>query len=123
MKEQILSFLEHSAFLREHVVKRIDNDRSPEWTKIRNMYVTFNPRCAMCGSTKQLQVHHIVPFSRNAELELDPDNLITLCARDHLVFGHLGSWRSFNIDVKEDCDEWRTKYTNRPKPMLSNSEF
>lgn len=117
MKEQILNLFEKSAFLREHVVKRFSNERSSEWNKVRNAYIKSHPICAMCGSKKQLQVHHKQPFSRNRDLELDFDNLITLCARDHLVFGHLGHWKSFNINVKVDCDEWNKKFTHRPEAL------
>jgi len=115
MKEQILDFLEKSAFLREHVVKRLASDRSPEWSKVRNDHIKKNPNCAVCLCNKQVQVHHKLPFHLNPLLELDRNNLITLCAKDHLLFGHLGNWKSFNPTVKEDCDEWRQKCLNRPK--------
>ena len=53
-------------------------------------------------------------------LELDPANLIVLCEnwKDgvccHLLFGHLGSFKSFNVDVVADAKLWHDKITNRP---------
>lgn len=113
MNETILTFLEKSAFVREQIVKRLE--RSSEWSSVRKEHLKTEPCCALCGKDKNIQVHHKQPFSRKPELELDPENLITLCADHHLLFGHLGSWRSYNSTVVEDCDEWRNKIKNRPK--------
>lgn len=93
--------------------------RSPQWSKIRNAYLVENPACAVCGRTNRLNVHHIVPFSRNPSLELTPSNLITLCdglltRNDHLYMGHLGSFRSFNLDIRSDALYWRDKIETRP---------
>jgi len=40
-----------------------------------------NNRCTLCGSTSDLEVHHIVPRSEGGTN--DPDNLVTLCAICH----------------------------------------
>lgn len=105
-----------SGVFREHVIKRFT--RSSGWSKIRKEYLSENPSCCSCGkSTKgMMQVHHIVPFHINPELELDKSNLMTLCSnpRCHLDKGHLGSFRSWNEYVREDCQVWRRKYKNRP---------
>jgi hypothetical protein len=47
-------------------------------------------------------------------LELDRANLITLCRDHHFWFGHLGSWSSWNANVREDAAIWRAKIANRP---------
>ena len=55
------------------------------------------PVCAYTGSTKDLQVHHIIPVSVRPDLAGDPDNLITLTRRAHWLIGHGGrSWKHFN---------------------------
>jgi hypothetical protein len=70
---------------------------------------------------KKLEVHHIKPFHLHPELELEPKNLITLCENKsdgvncHLLFGHLGSFRSFNVRVISDAIEWKAKILSRPK--------
>jgi 5-methylcytosine-specific restriction protein A len=97
------------SFIREHIVKRLT--RSSGWSKVRKAYVKNNPFCAACGTTRKLEVHHIKDFSTHPELELDPENLVTLCragTQCHLTFGHLGSWKSINSEVKKDT-EWFIK--------------
>lgn len=39
--------------------------------------------CAMCGSTKKLQAHHIKPFSEYPDLRMAVDNGICLCKECH----------------------------------------
>jgi hypothetical protein len=103
------------SWVREHVVKPLT--RSPSWRKVRSIHIRNHPVCASCGKNKKLQVHHIHDFSTRPELELDPDNLITLCANKgvncHLVFGHLGSWKSINPTIRRDAEWYRAKVTSR----------
>ena len=102
------------SFIREHIVKRFT--RSKGWRKVRNNHIKEHPYCAVCGKTKRLEAHHIEDFSTNPELELDPDNLITLCRGTyncHLLFGHLCLWQSINPDVVDDSDYMLVKIENR----------
>ena len=76
------------------------NRRSPAWRKVRAEHIERHNECAACGSKWLLQVHHIVPFHEDPALELDPDNLITLCAATcHLAIGHGGDFKFFNRAV------------------------
>ena len=99
--------------------------RSSHWPKARKEHLAKNPTCAICGGSKLLEVHHIRPFHLHPDLELDPKNFITLCENGkdgvncHLLFGHLGNFKSFNVDVKTDAVEWMSKIHNRP---LSETE-
>ena len=89
--------------------------RSSNWSKVRKKFVKKNSFCAVCGSKKKLQVHHIKPFHLYPELELDENNLIVLCGkRCHLLFGHLGSFHSYNLNIKQNAKEWRDKIKTRP---------
>ena len=94
--------------------------RSPKWEGVRAKHLKAHPVCAACGTKKTLEVHHIVPFSDNPELELDPSNLITLCesATDgiicHLCIGHLGNYQSYNKNVQYDAAVWLDKFNSRP---------
>jgi len=82
-------------------------ERSSQWPTLRKKYIYNNPRCACCGSLQDPQVHHIIPFKANPELELDYNNLITLCKRGcHLKVGHGGDYQCYNPLVREDV-----KYT------------
>jgi len=93
--------------------------RSGRWSTVRKIHLRANPYCANCGKKKRIgmQVHHITPFSVDPSLELVPTNLLTLCnnPRCHLDKGHLGNFRSWNVNVIQDCKDWNNKYTNRPK--------
>lgn len=53
--------------------------RSPKWDNVRDQFLAANPFCEACGHRSGLQVHHVKPFKTNPELELDSNNLITLC--------------------------------------------
>lgn len=99
--------------------KRQGVKRSDGWPEARKEHLVSFPVCVVCGSKKNLQVHHIHPFHLYPELELNPDNLITLCEDDgngcdcHLFIGHLGNFRTYNPDVKEDAEIWNQKIKNR----------
>lgn len=84
--------------------------RSSAWEKLRNDIVKKHPWCMICGKNKSLQLHHIRPFHLYPELELTEDNLRVLCQSCHLVWGHLGDWKSFNLDLDKDI----VKINNRP---------
>lgn len=88
--------------------------RSPQWSSVRNKYIKANPNCAVCGTTKGTECHHCVPFHIKPELELDPENFITLCRDHHYLFGHFMNWHSYNINVREDSKLWAKKISTRP---------
>lgn len=89
--------------------------RSPKWQTVRKNHLKNNSRCAACGSTKDLEVHHIVPVHQDKTQELDPSNLITLCSKQcHLIFGHLMNFKSWNKDVVNDCRVYYNKLQDRP---------
>ena len=86
--------------------------RSSKWKKTREEHLKKQSFCMICGSTKNLVPHHILPFHMDAEKELDPENLITLCEGNfncHLFFGHLKNWTRYNPNIVEDARVWREK--------------
>ena len=97
------------------------NLRSNQWPTVRKNHLKDHSVCAVCNSTVQLEVHHIVPFARDPEKELDPNNLITLCENSndgvicHLLFGHLGNYQYVNPSVVEDARVWNEKFISREK--------
>ena len=89
--------------------------RSPRWKAVRNAHIAKNPECAICGRKEGLEVHHIIPFHINPDLELESSNLITLCGKYcHFVFGHLMNWQSWNENIVEDSKDYHEKIKNRP---------
>jgi len=83
-------------------------------------FLERHPTCALCEGNKTLEIHHKKPFHLHPELELDPNNLITLCESGkngivcHRAFGHLGSYQSINNSVIVDAAWWKDKIVNRP---------
>ncbi len=92
--------------------------RSPQWPQVQKAFIKEHPTCAVCDKKgtllNPLNVHHQHPFHVHPELELDPENLITLCRIHHLWWGHLGNWASWNDSVQSDAVEWELKIKARP---------
>jgi hypothetical protein len=90
--------------------------RSGQWPALRKAWLAEHPYCAVCGGSKKLEAHHIVPVHRAAgkAAELDPGNLITLCRTHHFWFGHLGDFSSFNLHIERDAAVWAEKIRTRP---------
>lgn len=106
-----------------HLLLSMDREfsvpRSGHWPTVRKKHLVDHPNCALCGSNKKIEVHHIKPFHLHPDLELDPTNLITLCESGsngvicHLLFGHLGNFKSINPNVVEDVALWATRIEAR----------
>jgi len=58
-----------------------ESGRGSQWKKIRAEVLNSFPFCAVCGTTKNLQVHHIVPF--RITKDNSKSNLIPLCTKHH----------------------------------------
>lgn len=92
--------------------------RDPRWPACRARHLARQPTCQACGSRENLEVHHVRPVHTHPDLELSPDNLITLCegpvVNDHILFGHLHNWKSWNPSVRFDAALWLEKIKDRP---------
>ena len=93
-------------------------ERSGQWRAVRSAYIDGHATCEACGfggdKDDLLEVHHVLDFRLFPEKELDSTNLITLCPRCHLVFGHLGDWKAFNPCVREDAARHWAQVKARP---------
>jgi len=102
------------------LLKTLGNKRSSKWPSVKKVWLKENKTCVVCGGKTKLNVHHKKPFYLFPELELDPTNLITLCEAGkrgvncHCHFGHIGDWKSYNLNVEEDSLAWRKKFKERP---------
>lgn len=81
-----------------------ERGRSPKWPEVRDAHVRAYPYCALCGSEKKPEGHHIIPYSVDPGRELDPDNIVTLCRTGgsgcHFFAGHAGiSWSHENSNL------------------------
>lgn len=89
--------------------------RSSGWAGVRAKHLKIQKACQACGATGQLEVHHVVPFHIQPELELEPGNLLTLCNDCHLTWGHLRNWQSWNDHVRQDVSWYYLRVQNRPR--------
>lgn len=106
--------------------------RSSEWGKVRKEHLKENPVCIICGSSSDLEVHHVIPFSIDKELELAPTNLVTVCRSKqygfncHLHIAHAGSFKNYNPWILEDIDKVK-EIINRTQCQkdgcMNNDEF
>ncbi len=87
--------------------------RSAKWKTTEKVHLKLEPMCVVCGTRISIAVHHVRPFHLFPELELDPDNLLTLCPVHHLWVGHLGSWQAWNASVRIDSAIQRHKIQTR----------
>ena len=65
-----------------------NEEKEPISPGIRYIITKRDKVCKLCGSSKDLIIHHIIPNGSS-----DPDNLILLCRRCHYVV-HLLLWIS-----------------------------
>lgn len=100
------------SFVREQIVKRLT--RSSGWSKLRKQHLKDHPLCICCLGSKDLEVHHVVPFNDDPSKELDPTNLVTLCDQKnkscHRLIGHFGNWQWTNPYVLEDAEYLCKRY-------------
>ena len=88
-------------------------ERSGEWAAVRRTHLRSEPECVACGAKTRLEVHHIIPVDNDPSRELDATNLITLCRRDHLTFGHFGNTKRYNPKVRKHAEtyrRWKTEW-------------
>lgn len=88
--------------------------RSGEWPRVRRENI--KKYCELCEKKPLfgLELHHIEPFHLKPELELDSRNFITLCRHCHLYFAHLGNFKSFNKEIKQDASLWQERRKMKP---------
>jgi hypothetical protein len=76
-------------------------------TKAKQAYIKTHPECAICGATKGLEVHHVLPQHLYPDLACDFNNFITLhdgitnngC---HYFFGHFGDFKNkWNLNIRQ----------------------
>jgi len=82
--------------------------------KAKRLYIKDNRQCVLCGCTRNLEVHHIIPVSVCPELACEPLNFMTLCDTGnhgcHCHFGHLGAFIRFNPRLQEYVMQSRKFY-------------
>jgi hypothetical protein len=101
----MLKTIKHGINLLRHSLRDVgvSAKRSSHWPTVERHFREAHPTCAACGSKDRLNVHHIRAFHLFPKLELDPNNLITLCMSKtecHLKLGHGDDFHAYCPDVK-----------------------
>jgi 5-methylcytosine-specific restriction enzyme A len=104
----MIKLIKHAVNIVKHKLRDVGLPaRSGKWRTVEKNFLLEHPVCAACGGSKKLNVHHIKPFHMFRELELDPNNLITLCMsferEDHVLLGHCGNFKLYNPNIREDA--------------------
>lgn len=81
----------HIAYHNQNKAKPFENARrsnenlyhTSEWRQLRERTIRCQGRCANCGSSKRLEVHHINPPRGNVQLFFNERNLLVLCHECH----------------------------------------
>ena len=95
--------------------KQLTKGRSSKWPKVRSAHLRIYPSCAACGTTKHLEVHHLIPVHVMPAQELEPLNLITLCEYHgcHFRVGHAFNWKAYNPHCREDAQQQLVRIRDR----------
>ena len=88
--------------------------RSPHWPALEHQHLQQFPECQVCGTREHCEVHHVKPFHLFPELELSPDNLLTLCRVHHFWHGHYGDWAAWAPHVVVKAASLRAEIRHRP---------
>jgi len=100
--------------------KACGNRRSGKWPAFRKQFLK-GKSCAVCGGTKTLEAHHIIPFHVAPEKELDINNLLPLCEGQktilcHLIIGHGGDYSNITKTSIKDAKHLNNLMTKRQIP-------
>lgn len=89
-------------------------------------YRKANPKCALTGTTKNVEVHHIIPVWKRPDLAADADNMISLSASAHihLIFGHGGNFgSSYVANIREVIERMREAWAGAKIIRRGNDPF
>ncbi len=85
--------------------KHVYKDIKDKWEQFEKQYWLKHPNekyCHACGTTRKIELHHIIPRHIDPSKIFDENNLIPLCRCCHFRIGHLRDWDSYNPNVIED---------------------
>ena len=87
--------------------KKKEKLRSPHWSAFRDAWKKTHPDCQGCGSFENIQVHHVIPFSKAPAEELSKSNVMSMCMGKnecHLRIAHAGAFAFYNPHVRAHCE-------------------
>jgi len=92
------------------------------WQRCRRDFLKKTGKvCVCCGTTKKIQVHHILPRHIRPDLAVDQTNLIALCRDCHFHIGHLNSYFTYNEKVDLACWYVRKISVKKKNERINNA--
>ncbi len=76
------------------------------WREFEKKFWEKHPNekyCHICGSTKKIELHHIIPRHIAPDKILDESNLLPLCHCCHFKFAHFEDWDDWNPNILENA--------------------
>ena len=58
------------SWIKSKLQRRKKTGRSPHWPTVRRAWLKHHGQCEACGGTDHLEVHHVIPFSVDPDMEL-----------------------------------------------------
>lgn len=87
------------------MVKEDSSSYKGNFSSVKRKYFSRVQFCAMCGTTKRIHIHHIIPYRLTHDNGLD--NLIPLCISHHKQFENMSldfiESLNGNLDIAKDC--------------------
>lgn len=88
----------------------LNPSKAKEVRKAMDAHRKLYPACAITGSFKKVQVHHIIPVWADPTLAADPDNFISLSssAHIHIIYGHNNNFGKYYVkNIKDIAEKMR----------------
>ena len=99
-----------------------------EITKAKRIYLSANPRCAVCDAKANItnghknNVHHLIPVHVDRSLAASQSNFVTLCRNGHFWVGHCGNWKSWNTNITATIMAIRKAYRENAVKAIIRSD-
>ena len=110
-------FNNHNLIEENRVLYENHSERdTPEYRQwVQNSLERDNYTCQCCGSSENLEVHHILNYSDHKELRTDLDNSITLCQCCHspMIGGSFHNIYGTRNNTQEQLDDYIKLHTQK----------
>lgn len=87
--------------------KKRDPRKTEAYKRFAFELISFIGRCQICGTSLNLQVHHIKPIRTHPELVTEKNNCLVLCSGQnqasgcHKLCGHNGDFMLINQNIEK----------------------
>ena len=109
-------FNDHKLVEINHEMYRSSSRDTPEYRQwVKNSLERDNYTCQCCGSTENLEVHHILNYADNKDIRTNLDNSITLCQCCHspMIANSFHNTYGTRNNTQEQLDDYIKLHTNK----------